>query len=229
MKLTLLFIGLCFIPSFLLAAVDENSAQVTLSTQPVEKKKTSNESREGKTVQFAASILGVGSGAQNAGIQASYFLNSKMAVVFEGTNGGFSEGNSLNFGSNTQIDARSYGMHLRRYLQDSLYVRAGFDYRKVELRYSEVLILSPALDSAKVNGEATVATVGFGSQWQWDTFMLGVEWMAASVPLSSRVTSRKVSALIDPVKTEKAVNDGLNRYLKGVTYTGMRLFLGASF
>lgn len=228
MKVAILLWAVCFAPAFSLAALGESDVQ-TSATQPDTAKKTRAEILEGKTTQLAVSILGVGSGAQNAGIQASYLINNSMAVVFEGTNGSHSEGEVFNLGSNTQADARSYGIHLRHYLKDTLYYRVGFDYRKVELRYTEIILASPSLDSAKVNGESTVASVGFGSQWQWDYFMLGIEWMAASVPLSSRVISRSVHAQIDPLKTEKAVDAGLNRYLKGITYTGLRLFLGASF
>ncbi|HEX7675336.1 MAG TPA: hypothetical protein VF412_14270 [Bdellovibrio sp.] len=115
------------------------------------------------------------------------------------------------------LKGQSVGFHYKHFLGNSLYVKAGADYREIKYQGE---VTSP--DFANIEGTSGVASVLIGSQWQWTTLTIGCDWIGGGIPFAQYYSSTYGNS-------SSAIADAKKKYLETAFLEGMRIYVGASF
>ena len=165
---------------------------------------------------FAEMAMGI---IDSSGFSASYFIDPVSQIhidyynhtlpltakVFEAISGG-----------SDQLKGVSTGVHYKRFLGNSFFLRGGLDHRRIELLKSRT--------GSYFRGTAVNAVLAIGNEWQWRHFTLGFDWFRGYLPLTSQITEEKYAT----TDQQKMIEDEQNAVLqKSTGMIGIRL--GASF
>ena len=165
----------------------------------------------------------------NGGVQGGIFLDHNSLLLLELTNG--AGGAFLNglFGSEYTYRASSVGVHYKRFVANSFYVRAGGDYRVATFDYKYTSVFGGTYRSDyHFEGNSLAANFQIGNQWQFSGFTIGCDWVGYSLPVVSNVTNERMSA--NSTDTDrKNMQEDQDRFLKQGHLNLLRFYLGASF
>jgi hypothetical protein len=118
----------------------------------------------------------------NLGVGVNYFINPNNLIVAEigtGTNVDFVSsfgGDTVNGWTNWQ------GIYYKHFFNNSFYIKGGIEF--TEVRYNVTHYeLTDYSQSAYINLYSLY--VAIGNQWQFRTFTLGCDWVAADLPFAN--------------------------------------------
>lgn len=188
--------------------------------------------RVGKQWMFGGQILGVGPAySLQQGVRVGYFLDRNMLVegeiMFGNQDGGSTWGGSslFDFGR-YEIDGQSIGVHLKHFVGNSFYYRAGLDYRWLDYEYTYD---NSGFDAAAAfKGTSAAVTFNIGNQWHWKNFNLGCEWVGLSAPILSNISDKRFASN-SAVYDINDFNDDQETLVKDLNLNLLRFYLGASF
>ncbi|MBY0451864.1 MAG: hypothetical protein K2P92_02435 [Bdellovibrionaceae bacterium] len=174
-----------------------------LTDEPPVPTDTSSFNRKNKTVSFYYEATG---GTQSGyTLNAAYFLRPDLQLMFEYSVFGskadwfFYKALAKAFGNYTDetIDAGS-GLHLKYFMGNSIYMRVGASHRD----YHYTRTFNSNSNQSYFDAEVNYLTLGFGNDWQWDNFLLGLEWFKFNVPFGYKLTNERIASG-DSLTTEK--------------------------
>jgi len=177
--------------------------------------------RMNKNYQVAWQPLGVNpAGTPGSALSAGFFIDRQSMILAEVSQSSI----TYSFLGTREIESTTAGIHYKRFLGNSFYVRGGVDYRKVDFKdVSDYSIWTSSTNSTmSFTGESLAASLVIGNQWQWDTFTLGCDWIGVTAPFTSQVRNEKYEGNPD-------LDGHKSRYVKSTVAQGLRLYLGASF
>jgi hypothetical protein len=189
---------------------------------------SSEYNRLGKTFTATVQLWGAGpTSALTQGLAAGYFLDRNTILSLEVTNNG---SNSHFQGSGYDLEATSVGLHLKRFVGNSFYLKLGIDQRQVKSKYnwnysSE---FSEASEVREFEGQSTAASFAIGNQWQWSGFTMGCDWFGLVLPISSQITREYLSSSTKDYDRSR-LKESEDQQLKNTIAQGLRFYLGASF
>jgi hypothetical protein len=180
-----------------------------------------------KKMLFTAQLAGFGPSPGNSslGLTAGYYLDHNSLVTLDATK---SNNPNASFYSQYRISHFSTGLSYKKFVANSFYYKAGFDYRTVEYNYKNFDLftgLSNREDS--FNAESVVASLSIGNQWQWENFTLGCDWIGYSKTIYYDIKNEKSIGGTTTLHPE--LIDSENELVKMGMHTILRFYLGASF
>lgn len=151
---------------------------------------TSRYNRLNKEYTALAQLAGRGPFYGNAhGLALGKFLDTNTVLSLEWV--ASSGGEVINFASAKQW---AVGVHLKRFMGNSFYVKGGLDYFQVDFKYERNPGPTDAYSSrGRFDAEVLSAGLVIGNQWQWEMFTLGVDWVGLSLPVWSQVRNAQES------------------------------------
>lgn len=161
--------------------------------------------------------------AVGGAINLGYFLKPNMVLSIEGTKG--SEA-TWDLFDDTEVDARSIGIHLKHYVGNSFYYRVGVDHRTMEHRYTDFFITST---TRTFDAKSLGVTVNIGNQWQWEHFTLGCDWVGVTLPVSKSYSNESVVTTGDAVYHQGQLEEDKKDYMESPILNLLRFYIGASF
>jgi hypothetical protein len=215
-----------------LASTDNQNAENQSSAQvPVEIKSTSTMNRADKNFTFTGEVLGIGpSGVYGQGLNFGYFINSStiLSLEFNGGKNSTSHGYLFTWGDSLSQEGYSAGIHLKKFVSNSLYLKGGADHRSFKYKYINDFWFSNDESQREFTGESTAVAFAIGNQWQMANFTLGCDWFGLELPVMSKVRNERFSANSTDYDRRDNERD-IERYITGLGYTALRFYLGASF
>lgn len=179
--------------------------------------------------QYLLSLQAFGinpTGMAGGGLTAGMYLDRNSILFAEVTN---NANQSTFFGSDYNIKGTSVGVHYKRFVGNSFYVRAGADYRTVDYKYKYSSFVSSNFDSeSSFIGESLAASLVIGNQWQWENFTLGCDWIGVTAPFSSKIKEDRFGGATDSYDRSRQERDK-KHFVTDTIAQGLRLYLGASF
>ncbi len=183
----------------------------------------SEANRSDKNYYLTAQPIGIGpSLAVSQGLIFAKFLNPNGLVLFETT---YSNYNSGFLWSYSAKKSTTFGVHYKRFVGNSLYVKGGLDQRYFSYRGSNSLFWS---EEWGFDSSSTALSFALGNQWQFSNFTIGCDWIGGSIPFVRNFSNEYVS---DTSSTSNAQNleSDKKSFVSDPNYQGVRLYLGASF
>lgn len=218
---------------FTFAAAEEQTTEPTDVSSEInsEIKANSTSNRMNKNYTVTGEILGVGpSGVYGQGIQFGFFLDESSLITIE-INGGknsIDEGFLFTWGDSLHQEGYSVGAHYKRFVGNSFYLKGGGDYRTIKRKYTDEFWFSSDESTREFSGESVAVALALGNQWQMENFTIGCDWFGLELPVASRVYNVRYSA--NATEYDRKDNrEDMNRLVKGVGYTALRFYMGASF
>lgn len=172
------------------------------------------ENRENKNYQLA---VGVGNEYTIAAmtLSAGYFLNSSEVITFRYAS--ITRDDESEAQSNEAEKLKSYTLGYKRFLGNSFNIQPTVYYRRSSIDFvNEGAVKSFGTPNLTYDDMG----VGFriGNEWQWDNFVLGVDWFGINR------TVYKINSEEKWQGSPQSIN-----FKKGTTLTITSFYLGASF
>lgn len=184
---------------------------------------SSTEERQAKTYTVAAQLLGYGPAASDLkGLHLGYFIDANTQWQLELLYGE----NPLIWGSSGHfIQSFLASTHLKLFTGNSFYIKLGLDYRHIKYRYEDP-VLGSAYERTTFMGDSLGPSFTIGTQWQWSSLTLGVDWVGLSFPLLWQIETSSITGSVPNNQRRDKYED---RLLKENVLILSRLFIGASF
>jgi hypothetical protein len=193
---------------------------------------SSEANRINKTLSATWQVFGTGpNNTPSDGFALSYFFNRNSVLMLDWTSNDLSK-NSMAWDSlvwqNNDIRATTLGLHFKKFLGNSFYVRAGADYRMVNFRgtNSSGDVSHPVI--TQFQGHSLAAEAAIGNQWQWSWFTLGCDWVGAVLPFSWNITDGSITSNAQNWDVEQFNTYKADLFYKAV-FEGLRFYIGATF
>lgn len=211
---------------FLTAQAQEN---VIVQKQPtVVMENSSEHNRMDKRFVVEAQLFG-GSTLTGAttGAIIGYHLDRNTVIQAELTKGDGTNGNDSESLGFSEREGATVGLHAKRFLSNSFYVKGGLDYTKMKYNANYIWTSAPNKEAYGFEANLISAALVIGNQWQWDNFTLGCDWIGLTLPISHEITSEfNDKNLASHAQYNKDDQDTL---LKNGTGQALRFYVGATF
>jgi hypothetical protein len=222
MKTTMVAIVSFFI-STTASAATENSTVAEFKAMG-----SSSINREGKQFALLVQPFGLGPNlVMTHGVTAGFYTNSKASIEAEMTTGA-QIFDGIFFGQ-FDIKTSSLAVRYKYFAWNTLYFKGGINQRHIS--FSEKMnnfLFTGQTVTQKFEGDVTALEISIGNQWQWSHFTVGIDWFGYSLPVSSRVTSRKIEGSTDETRFS-TLEGPEKRYLESGSLTAFNFYLGASW
>lgn len=209
---------------------------------PAQTSGDSQANRAQKTIVVTLQPIGFGPiPAFSSGFTVGYFQSPDLILQLEATSGF-----RLNYTSSAQKDENGYGSstssiawtsefqavavgaHAKYFVGNSFYVKGGLDYRSVRQADIHTNVGNSASSyTIEFTGQALSAALALGNQWQFSYFTLGIDWIGAVLPFTSKVSETNPANSTDYGR--QLSREGQQNYLKSLSGLFGRFYLGASF
>lgn len=200
-----------------------------LTTQPssadsVMTYKSSAQNRQNKTWTAEWQMFGVGpNGTSEGAVIIGHHIDANSLWQIEVGSGGTS-GSTLWLIDHLEYSGTAIGVHYKRFIGNSFYVKMGIDYRSVKYDYTYPF----SGYEEHFEGNSIAAGLVIGNQWQWDNFTLGCDWVGVSLPFASSVTNETVASSSDSYY-RSSLDDAEAKYLRNGFAQALRFYVGYSF
>ncbi len=184
--------------------------------------------RMDKSILYTAQFIGQGPsyGTKNIGATIGKYLDRNSLITLDFTKGYEAQHTSW-FYSKYDVSTFSIGTSYKKFVSNSFYFRAGFDYKTIDYHHTYRDIFTDAIEREnKFKGESLAASIYIGNQWQWENFTMGCDWVGYSLPVYSNIhdeSSVGTTSYVGPMSDDQDV------LLKSGTIMLLRFYLGASF
>jgi hypothetical protein len=183
--------------------------------------------RQNKSMIATGQVAGLGPvGLFTTGASFGFYLDQNTIVDLS------YQRNSVNFnqsdiGASYKIYSETLGAHYKHFLKNTLYVKSGPNYRKIDYTYTSYYTNNILEEYSHFRGSAMTATFAFGNHWQWDHFTMGCDWFGVAIPLSTSIDAEKTSGAFS--SNVRRVSDDERKYLRETSLFFTQFYLGASF
>lgn len=142
--------------------------------------------RRDKTVMLAVELAGFGSRGFQQALRVGFFLSRNWILELQAGQGGAALYGDVYLAKNYTFGQLS----LKYFTGNSFYLFGGLAYDHVVAR--DVVWTA----DASFIGEMGSALVGIGNQWQWKSFTLGCDWVAAGLAIHPHITRSDLSGTL---------------------------------
>ena len=183
----------------------------------------SRDNRAGKSFTVAAGLQLIDFLHFGTGLKGGFYLDEDSLLELNYATGTFGF-----LGADSKYTFVTADFH--RFVGNSFYLFAGGGIRDYEEKNDSFgFIKSSSLPDRKTtfSRRSSVAELGLGNRWQFDTFTLGCDWLSYAVPLSTMSSKSKYEG--DFTDSEKSTRQSsFNSHAKKSTFTAVRFYLGVS-
>lgn len=194
-------------------------------------KNSSEHMRIDKKYQVNGYLFGIGPNiASTTGVEAGLFLDKDSLLLAQITQGNSRYNYSSSYGSDYKFDTTSVGVHYKKFVSNSFYVKLGGDYRTADYSYKYRSSLGSNYDTDRsFKGTSTAITFQIGNQWQWENFTIGCDWVGYTMPVLSNISSENVTSPSDYAYDLKRNQEEQDTLVKNGHLNLLRFYLGLSF
>ncbi|MEI6398895.1 MAG: hypothetical protein WCO71_09005 [Pseudomonadota bacterium] len=183
----------------------------------------SRDNREGKTFIVAAGVQLIEFLHFGTGLKAGIYLDEDSLLELNYATGTFGF-----LGSDSKYTFVTADFH--HFVGNSFYLFAGAGIRDYEEKNDSFgFIKSSSLPDRKTtfSRRSSVAELGLGNRWQFDTFTLGCDWISYSAPLATMSSKSKYEGEFTDSEKSREQSD-FNSHASRGTFTAVRFYLGVS-
>jgi hypothetical protein len=194
--------------------------------QAVVTEDSSEHNRMGKKFVVEGQILGIGiGGATTQGVVVGYHLDRNTVGQLEVSSGVRKNSDSLF--DNIETKVTTIGVHAKKFLANSFYVKGGVDYSTVKYDNDYIWTTSANKDAYGFEASMISAALVIGNQWQWENFTLGCDWIGLTMPISQTISSEYADESSD--LAAKYNKEDQQTLLKDTTAQALRFYVGYTF
>jgi hypothetical protein len=182
----------------------------------------SRDNREGKTFIVAGGVQLINFLHFGTGLKAGVFLDEDSLIEFN-----YATGTLRFLGDDTKYTFFTADFH--QFVGNSFYLFGGAgirDFEKVNTSY-KFLASSNRDSKTTFSRRSSVAELGLGNRWQFETLTLGCDWLSYALPISTMSSSGKYEGEFTESEKSKEQSDFNTQANRG-TFTAVRFYLGVS-
>ncbi|MBP9707339.1 MAG: hypothetical protein KBD78_06810 [Oligoflexales bacterium] len=179
--------------------------------------------RQNKQALVAAEVIGL-TMFPVSGIRAGYFVDSNLIAEI-----GFASG-SATINDDWKINKTVIEAKARYFFGNSFYVSGGLGTESFAVDYPVVTQLDEAgLVSKQFSADVNSFGINthIGNQWQWEGFMIGVDWLGYYLPLS-KSSSFKADSDVS-AEAKKIEEDDIKSTYESASLHLTRFYMGWAF